>query len=198
LTTHISHIDFINEFNIPNSNIDSQTIIQQFIDRYEPEVLKMVLGYELSRDYAAALAGGSPAQKWLDLRDGVEFSFVYDGKTILDKWPGLIGGTGRKSLITAFIYLAFRKEHESYFTGSNEASAKSENSDVADAYPKYMSVWNEMVDMVGIVPVDFNDNETPSVVYTSDPSLYNFLLKNIADYSTWKFKHIEKLNSFGI
>ena len=77
---------FVGDISLPvstNSNISSN--LTNSITRYEDEILKKLLGYELWRDFKAGIAEDEPDQKWIDLRDGAEFSFEYWGHTITTK-----------------------------------------------------------------------------------------------------------------
>jgi hypothetical protein len=71
-----------------------QTAVQEkldyFISIYEPKCLKELLGYELRKEFTDGLMEASPAQKWIDLRDGVEFT-GYNGR--IKKWMGFTGNT---------------------------------------------------------------------------------------------------------
>ena len=51
-----------------------------FIDEYEPKFLYMVLGYELYKAYLLGIDVVTPAQKWVDLLNGVEYTSL-DGRT---------------------------------------------------------------------------------------------------------------------
>lgn len=71
--------------------LDKQAIqekIDYFISIHEPDCLKKLLGYELWKLFTDGLLEDSPAQKWLDLRDGVEFT-GYNGR--VKRWMGFTG-----------------------------------------------------------------------------------------------------------
>lgn len=69
-----------------------QTAVQEkldyFISIYEPECLKKLLGYKFWKEFTDGLLEASPEQKWLDLRDGAEFTGS-NGR--LKKWMGFTG-----------------------------------------------------------------------------------------------------------
>lgn len=80
---------FIGDLHI--SQLQQSAVVDRlnyFISIYEPECLKKLLGYELWKAFTDGLLEDSPAQKWLNLRDGAEFT-GYNGR--LKKWEGLTG-----------------------------------------------------------------------------------------------------------
>lgn len=58
--------------------------VQSAIDRYEAEYLEALLGYEMYQQFINGLAAPVVEQKWLDLRDGV--TFTYNSRQY--RWPG--------------------------------------------------------------------------------------------------------------
>ena len=195
---------FINEINIP-TNDNNLATISQFILRYEKEVLKSLLGYEL---YTALIADldnyGTPqTQRFIDLVDGKEFSFEVNGSTINTKWEGLIN-EDKVSLISYYIYFNYRNQFENVFTGVNEVQSISENSTFVSVMPRLVDTWFNFLQLYGDLPIGINqynanflNNESYSY-YNVEPSAYNFLLANLDDYPEWVFKPLGKLNIWGI
>ncbi len=78
---------FIGGLNIPNSGDTSVgELIDWFIEKHEPEFLDCLLSYELYKALKAGLQVVTPEQRWIDLVQGVEYS--YQSRTY--KWRGLV------------------------------------------------------------------------------------------------------------
>ncbi len=150
---------FIGNINIPNT--DKQATIEKlewFINRYEPELLQNVLGYELYQEFKTGIAGEDPAQKWKDLRDGAEYTGL-NGR--LAKWRGLLeivvpaSGEGedaiaaqKQSIIANYIYYFFLRSTVSQTSGAGENVAKVENGIAISPEGKMTVAWNEMVNWI--------------------------------------------------
>lgn len=63
-----------------------QDKVNWFINQYEPEILRGLLGYETYSKLMLALSQGSVEAKWMDLLTGAEYT--YQG--VLRKWNGLL------------------------------------------------------------------------------------------------------------
>jgi hypothetical protein len=106
---------FVGDIALPNLDEVPNTF-QDTMDRYEEEILKKLLGYQLYNAFIAGIAvEPTPDQKWLDLRDGAEFTFDFCGETITQKWNGLIN-TDKVSLISYYVYYQHRYENISTTT----------------------------------------------------------------------------------
>jgi hypothetical protein len=200
---------FVRDINVPISATPAlTTIFTNAILRYENEILKKLLGYTLWKEFtdavdASEVEGADPlAQKWVDLKDGVDFSFDLDGHTINTHWDGLVN-SDKISLIAYYVYYKHRINHESEYTGTGETVLKSENSKVVSPLNKLVRVHSEMLNLYGKIPIkammnySFLDNAN-YVHYNSEPSAYNFILANKEDYPDWVFIPIGNVNSFGI
>ncbi len=131
----IAYTYFINDVDIPFSDLDAQTRITNAITRWEEECLRLLLGDKLYDAFIAGLAvTPTPAQKWLDLRDGKTFDIILNGETITKTWKGLLGSTPKKSLIAYYVYCKYRNANETFSSGITQAKGKNENSDVAIIY----------------------------------------------------------------
>lgn len=76
---------FFGELNIAQKT-ESAGSLGLFIDEMEPRLLTDLLGYEQYKAYATGIAAGSPAAKWLAIRDGKEYT---NRAGHLTYWPGL-------------------------------------------------------------------------------------------------------------
>lgn len=201
----MSQIDasyFIGKIRVPyNEAASTDPLYVQLtnaISRYEDEILKKLLGYTLWKEYTDAIAASelevdpvTLADKWSALRDGAEFSFEWNGHTITDKWNGFLNSE-KISLIANYVYYQHRSNTETSYTGSGEKLSKGENSANANAEPKLVKAWNEMVNLYGKTPrqlinkkyfMDADNYEH----HNAYPSAYNFLLANVSDYEGWIF-----------
>jgi len=221
----IDYTYFINDVYLPViGDADGQTVMTESITRYENEVLTCLLGYELLKELKADLdENGIPqTQKFIDLVDGKEFSFILDGYTINTKWEGL-ANTIKTSLIAYYVYYKYRNNTETLTTTTGEAKNSKENATVMNPFPKLVYSWNEMIKLYGETPRQYRNpvsfkqywgeynyrfdyaynydlfwrNIDNYIHFNSNPSAYNFLLANKANYTTWIFKPQYKLNVFG-
>lgn len=79
---------FVGELNIPNTNQAAiGSAVDLFIEQYEDQFLREVLGYTLYKELKAGLHVVPVAQKWTDLIVGVEYTDLAN-KT--RKWQGLV------------------------------------------------------------------------------------------------------------
>lgn len=116
--------------------------ITAYINKYEPEILEKILGYDLKKAFTDALAG-TPDQKWEDLRDGIEYQ--YDG--IYYNWPGFINSE-KISLIANYVFYKFTCSGFYSITSSGIWLNNSENSKHMDLRNYQVSIYNDMVDMI--------------------------------------------------
>jgi len=130
-----------------SENANSLTM---FINEHEEKLLADLLGYELHKNYKAGIGAGSPAAKWLAIRDGLEYT---NRQNHLTKWRGLIfadgssgSGQAKKSLIANYVYWHWLQDNVSVTTASGEKGAKV-NTIAVDLDPvnKQVRAWNQMV-----------------------------------------------------
>ena len=107
----IDHTAFVGELNIPISGIGTEQLITDYVTKYQDEILRKLLGYKLAKAFIDGLGEAVPPQKWVDLRDGKEFSFTFDGQTITESFAGV------KEIIAYYVYLQFRSNNDSFFSG---------------------------------------------------------------------------------
>jgi hypothetical protein len=188
----IDYTYFTGEINIPISGINMQTVLADYIAKYEPEILKMLLGYSLYKDFTAGISIASPLQKWIDLKDGKEFTFTLSGQTITTYFEGL------KKIVAYYVYFKYRCENDTSYSGQSQVKNSNENAENVDNAPKLVQVWNKFLKLYGKEKYwDF----TPISYYyhwNAYPSAYNFLLANKTDYSNWIFESQDLINEFGI
>jgi hypothetical protein len=189
---------FVGDIALPNL----EEIINTFkdnIERYEKEVLIDLLGRPLYNDFMAGLAAPTVEQKWIDLRDGADFTFEWCGHTVNEHWNGLINDD-KVSVISYYIYYKHRYENLSTTTSINDVQGLPENATKVNDVRKMAYAWKQMLELYGELPCTWRFNKYDSTYwhYTDKPSAYNFLLANKDDYSNWLFEGKARLNEFGI
>lgn len=82
----IDYTYFHGKLNLPQvGNTEGRNQVIQFINQFEPEYLKKVLGYDLWKAFTDGISGsGTPDQRWLDLLEGS--TYTHCGKT--REWVG--------------------------------------------------------------------------------------------------------------
>lgn len=208
---------FVGEIALPNL----EKVINTFnssLDKYEGEILTDLLGYELYKEFKEALAAAPVIplpQKFVDLRDGVEFTFDYNGKDITVKWNGLVNAE-KESLIAYYTYYKIRQKELSITTSVNEARGKLENSESVNEARKMLNAWRRMLQLYGSVQYSESGVKYGNVWYGHDyfyfdkydpvydtfndlPSAFNFLNTfREADYPNWLFSPHRDMNEFGL
>ena len=188
---------FIGEISLPNISRWINTF-NQLINKYEKEVLTDLMGYPLYTLFSAGIAEETPDQIWLDIRDGKEFSFEYDGVTVTRKWNGLINAD-KVSLIAYYCYYKIIFESLTDTTGIGEVLGNPENSVNKDNIAKAVNAWNKFIDLYGYTcGYDFSKFNDTYYTFTDRPSAYNFLNANRDIYPTWEFEVKRTINRFGI
>ena len=125
------------ELKLPIDNIDD---IQFFIDEHEPRILKNILGYNLYKDFITGLAVlPNPDQKWLDLRDGKEYTDTSDE---LQKYEGVFW------IIADYVFFMIASDKQSYTTDSGVTMGETDNAKKTHPRYKQAFAYNDMVDRV--------------------------------------------------
>lgn len=194
---------FVRDINVPfGSTAELAAPLTAAIVRYEPEYLKLLLGYTLWKAVQVEI-DAAEYTNYSDLVNGAEFSFEYYGKTITTKWEGLVN-TAKISPVAYYTYYKQRENVESFNSGLGERKGKGENSVAHSSRVKMVGAWRNLVNIHGeqnrnykMYPDFFLDNAN-YVHINAEPSLFNFMLANLADYADWVFTPLWKINTFGI
>jgi hypothetical protein len=149
---------------IPNLNQEEIVgNLNNYIALHEPLYLESVLGYAMNKEFQEALAG-TPAQKWIDLRDGAEYT---DKCGSLQKWNGFVTST-KESPIAYYNYFYLVREGNTMLTGTGTVESKNENSNrveplvkLVDAY-RYMVGYNRQLAAF----IEANDSDYPTYAPT--------------------------------
>lgn len=188
---------FIGDIAIPNLNDESAiSALNSNIDKYQEEVLIMMLGYDL---YSKFIADPDAEQRFKDIRDGKEFEFSFNGSTIKRKYIGLQNDSNI-SLIAYYVYFYHARQRVTHTASVGEVSPKTENANRASSYSKQVFAWNSFVTRSGDVSDFWFDKLNLSTYqhFNDKGSLFNFLLANKEVYPEWEFESSEQVTMLGI
>lgn len=131
----IADTDFIGKYQIALTTFNAANV-QLYIDRYEPMLMRELLGVELFDLYEAGITGIDPIYE--KLRDA--FIEQLDNGKILES-------KGVVDMLTGFIYFYFSRDQYTQQTSAGAVKNKGENSTNASfAMSMLNSRWNEALD----------------------------------------------------
>lgn len=193
---------FVRDITIPNLNTPANlAALNSDIESYQREVLVNVLGYKL---YSLFINDPTSEQRFLDIKNGKEFEFLFKGTRVKRKYIGL-SNAEHISLIAYYTYFFAVRNRATYTSGIGEVIVQGQNSINASNAPKLRNAWNKYVDLSGHVYCDLNANayfdtlNPENYTHVNDVgSLFNFLLANKDVYPEWEFTPERKINIFGI
>lgn len=113
-----------------------------FINRYEPEFLRILLGTTLYAAFKSGIEALAPEQRWIDLRDGKTYT---DGNGNVLVWEGLANNITKISPIANYVYYWYSRSGASFSTGQGEIAPTAENGTRTNAAGKQAAAWNEMI-----------------------------------------------------
>jgi hypothetical protein len=139
IITTISH--FVGDIMLPNTAITNPEgiVLDADITRYEPEMLKALLGYELYTLFEAGVINDTA--KYLLIKNGSEFT---DSNDRLQKWDGFVLN---KNPIANYIFYWNRRNAATSTTGNGETATAVENGSRVSSNQKMVTAWNRMVDL---------------------------------------------------
>lgn len=170
----IDYTYFIRDLNIPNvtgiSGTPQNDELQSFIDRYEPECLENLLGYELYKLFQSEV---SDRMSWL--KSGTEYS---TSSGSLRKWSGLVYDP-KVSLIASYVYFKVMQNRASYTTGVSQSVIATEGGQTVSPALKMVDAWSffsESVRKMGLYIWTKNetDNLYPEFDYNQLDRLHEF------------------------
>ena len=125
--------DFIGRYTIAQTEQPNvAAVVQQYIDRYETEYLKKVLGVTMYINYKAGITASNPI--YTALRDGDNYTDYY-GETMFYE--------GLKQPILNYIYFHYLRDNVTFTTGSGEKEIQKGHA--VSSIEKQVRAWNEMV-----------------------------------------------------
>lgn len=155
--TIIDSTIFNGDINIPNRvNVDIKALIELTIDEREPQLLTELLGYGFYKDLMTGLAVGSPLQKWIDLRDGKDYTV----DTITYHYAGI------KNMIANYVWFWFMRAATTNTTGIGQILPIGENGISTAPLTKMVESWNKVKDY--------------------SVNMVHFLNNNVSDYPEWE------------
>ena len=169
---------FILDINIPTGSYEALT---DSIAKYEPEVLKSLLGYELYLLVEAYANPGSD-QRIIDIVEGKDYTVSCNGRDQVVRWNGL-KNTELISLIAYYTYYWWQRNHVTLTTQTSEIKAAAENAQAAVMANKSQNAFDRCRELYGFIGQD-----------SISPSLYNFLKDNEDDYPEWIFTDLDIVN----
>ena len=183
------------ELKVPNlDDTGNLAALNSDISLYEGEILEDLLGYELKAEFLAAIED-NPAQKWIDLRDGAEFTFDFNGKTITRKWIGF-KNSNKISLLAYYTFAYHIRRVAETLASIGMVQSTVENAIIVGSSNKMTNAWNKFIKQYGEVPRFFDGYYDSNYVHYDDsPSVYNFLVANSDDYDNWIFKRRGNLSA---
>jgi hypothetical protein len=140
-----SKTDFIGDINLPAEFLNSDRF-DAFLLKYEKTILIKLLGYDLYKKFLDGLDEVNPLdieQKWLNLRDGVEYQDLNSNGLSANKYY-----SGIVDILKYFMYFFISDAIQSELTITGEVSAKNENSIISSPAPRVTGLWNDGVENV--------------------------------------------------
>ena len=132
---------FIDAINLPSAILKRTANMATYINRYSKQYLVSALGFDLYTAYIAGIAEITPAQKWLDIRDGKNYEV--DG--IKKEWIGLENDT-KQSFLAQFIFCEIVQQNMNSLSSNGFWSAKNENSNRVQATGLVASEYNQAIE----------------------------------------------------
>lgn len=155
MATIIDNTYFKDQLTLPVDNINTQS----YITKEEPIILRKILGYELYKEFKAALDGGSPAEKWTNLRDGAEYT---DSNGYLQKYDGIY------LIIADYVFNEIVGDKQNYPTDSGVKMGGTENAENYSPRYKQRYAQNDMVDRIAVMDHFIKRaNETATDTYSN-------------------------------
>lgn len=175
----ISNLYFVKDISIPQTDFSN---LNNDIAKYEPEILRELLGYELAK-----LVIDSPASptRIKELVEGKEYTVSFNDRDQKVKWNGF-ANSELISLIAYYVYYWWQRNNATHTASLGELKSKQENSVIAMSNQKIGNAWFRMRELYGY----------PGQ-HVLAPSAYNFLKENEDDYPEWVFTNIGQVNMFG-
>lgn len=161
---------------IPNILNEDGPDYTDFIDETEEEILRQIFGDELYEQFILGLADVSPAQKWIDLRDGDVFT--YQSKQY--NYKGLV------YVLQPYVYSEWIKDNFDNLARLGVNMPDLENGEPISPATRIVRAYNEFVDRLGCESIQRS-------------TLYGFLQSNKeVSYPSWVFDEDEEIEAINI
>lgn len=202
----ITYSDFIGDISLPIDTVSIDLLDNEYIPIYQKDILVKLLGQTLYSEFETAISG-TPAQKWIDLRDGKTYQ-DYDDEGILQsvKFEGL------KNIVKYYVYFKYVNDLQRKITTTGQIEQNNVNSIIVAARTKLVDAWNSMLFYYGqILNVNKNIHFSTSALMTGVddyveietnskllPSAYNFIRRSnelvLDTYANWNFVKLKELS----
>ena len=167
---------FVKDINIPHSDYSD---LDNYITRYEKEILIKLLGYELATLVLAYNSATSP-QRIKDIVEGKEYTV--GSYTV--KWNGL-KNTEKVSLIAYYVFYWWARNNATFTATTGEMKSVSENAEAAKLTQRMSNAWSRLEELAQSTEYPYQ-------------SLYYFLIENESDYPEWEFTVLGNINGFDL
>lgn len=117
------------------------TLLQDCIALYEPEMLRKVFGSKMYEDYVTGC--NENTTKWVTLRDGATY---VDTLEIERKWAGFT--TAGSNPIACYVYYRYLEEVRALATDAGVKAQNTENMAPGNTAFRQVKAWNAMVEML--------------------------------------------------
>ena len=169
---------FTGEINIP---LGTYNTVTEAISRHEADILRQLLGYDLSK-LVAAYANPRSDQRIIDLVEGKEYTV--SGYKV--KWNGL-ANSEKISLLAYYVYIQYATEKSLPWTNTGFIAPSVEGGGTVSGAFVLQGISNKLRELAGYACQD-----------ALAPSLYNFLINHQSDYPEWVFNEYNLLNAFDL
>lgn len=166
----ISLSNFKDMFFLPTNELGND--ILSYILRLEPEILEKVLGYSLKKDFLLGLEETPIDTKWLELRDGGEFTF--DTK--------LMSYKGIADIITAYVYYHYIIDKEINFNIGGGYSLAKDAEKKVNTIGKQVTAYNFMVNRIYEMYIFIQARNLENLDNYGNIVYSNFKKKNIFNF----------------
>jgi hypothetical protein len=139
--------------------------VQNCINKWEPDLLRTLLGVAMYDEYIAALAAPLVDDKWIKLTNGTNYTDVAGNQRY---WPGLRSMTD--NAIVCYVYYWYIRTETVILSGSGPVITQNENSVRASPVALQARVYNDMVKL--------------------NKRLFDFLRSNMDLYPDWPYYDI--------
>lgn len=182
------------DINIPNSVLVNASFENDYINVYEEEYLRLVLGHELYDLFIAGIAQETPDSKWTELRNGVVYDAEVNGTPIKMKWEGLINAS-KKSPLSYYVFIQYLKNNYNQLLQTGVGSGKKENANDVNVQEKLIIAYKGCEKLTGKYN-GYLSNDTPPMLFQNDidknlidvsGNLLSFLYYHKQNYPSWVF-----------
>ena len=180
----LTYLDFSGQFIFDIESESSKSFLNDIISETQENILKDLLGNNLYYAFDTGIQEASPLQKWIDLRDGADFTVELNNSDIIVKYEGL------KKMLKFFTYYEFQKNIVNKQTFAGKVNSKFENANLSNALPDMIKKYNKGIDLYG-QPFCYN---TDIVNYTNNYQLFNEQVKIIGSCYNFLY-HKNKLDN---